>query len=144
MISLFLSVSIYSQNTRLRRFADDVDIAKTGTRLGKVAPNVVGSPYLFKIFASAKVSNVDFTVAMRYNVYKDEFEFINSKSDTLILNKMDLLNEITFVGTNTTYKLLNYNKKGKEVTGYLIVSHSKNDYTLYKKNNINFLTNKRQ
>ena len=74
---------------------------------------------------------------MRYNVYKDEFEFITSKNDTLILDKIDDFSNIKFTVSNVKYKLLNYTKiKKGSYKGYLIDIYQKGNFGIYKKENI--------
>lgn len=98
---------------------------------------IQGSPYLNKIFSLVKVENVEEKSKMRYNVYKDEFEFITVKNDTLILDKLEDFKDLTFVATNTKYKLLNYlNLDNKFQFGYLIDVYQKKDFGLFKKENI--------
>ncbi len=101
------------------------------------AKEIQGLPYLNKNFSLVKVDNVEEKSKMRYNVYKDEFEFISSKNDTLILDKLEDFKDLTFVATNTKYKLVNYlNLDDKFQFGYLIDIYQKNDFGLFKKENI--------
>lgn len=96
-----------------------------------------GSPYLNSIFSFVKVQSVEEKSKMRYNVYKDEFEFITAKNDTLILDKLEDFKDLTFVATNNKYKLVNYlNLDDKFQFGYLIDIYQKNDFGLLKKENI--------
>ena len=46
-----------------------------------------GSRYIQPMFSQAKVENVEANANMRYNAYSDEFEFLNSKNDTLVLEE---------------------------------------------------------
>ena len=101
------------------------------------ANKIQGSPYLNSNFSFAKVQNVEEKSKMRYNVYKDEFEFISAKNDTLILDKLEDFKDLTFAATNTKYKLVNYlNLEDKFQFGYLIDIYQKNDFGLFKKENI--------
>ncbi len=97
-----------------------------------------GSPYVLKVFMPAKVGDLSGNAFMRYNAFNDEFEFIDAKNDTLVLNKVEAFKDITFVGTNVKYELANYtNKNGEASSGYLVRLHEKNDYVLYKKQKVN-------
>lgn len=96
-----------------------------------------GSPYNNKSFAPANVENVAQKAMMRYNVYRDELEFITAKNDTLILDKIDDFSNIVFSGTNKKYMLVNYTgSNGKSERGYLISIHGNGDFLLFKKENI--------
>lgn len=117
---------------------------------GKIFRNTVqkaakpeGSPYSKETFTLAKVSNVEQKAFMRYNVYTDEFEFLNAKKDTLILDKLDDFSLISIENSTTKYQLSNYtNSKNKQFYGYLIPFYEKNHFTLYKKENVNFYEGK--
>ncbi len=105
--------------------------------------SVEGTPYLNPNFAPAKVNDVAQISMMRYEANADQFEFINEKRDTLVLNKEDRFNTVLFTLSNLKYKFVHYkNKKGEEVDGYLILLAEKNDFTLYKKQTINFIKEK--
>ena len=103
-----------------------------------------GSPYSLLIFTYAKVENVDQKALMRYNIFKDEFEFIDvKKNDTLVLDKIDDFSKITFPATNKKYNLVNYTStKGIKTRGYLINLYEKAGFALYKKENISFYDEK--
>lgn len=103
----------------------------------KDTKNPQGSPYLNPNFSFVKVESVEEKSKMRYNVYKDEFEFITAKNDTLILDKLEDFKNLNFIATNTKYKLVNYlNLDDKFQFGYLIDVYQKNDFGLFKKENI--------
>ena len=96
-----------------------------------------GSPYSNPNFSFAKVENVQEKSKMRYNAYSDEIEFITAKNDTLILDRLEDFKDVTFVATNRKYKLVNYlNLDDKFQFGYLIDVYQKNDFGLFKKENI--------
>ncbi len=111
VITVVLSISAYCQNNDETRLIDGFEIASLGKVTRKVAPKTQGSPYLIKFFAPAKVWNVAKTAPMRYDVYNDEFEFINAKNDTLILNKTEAFSNITFTQSNIKYQLVDYTNK---------------------------------
>jgi hypothetical protein len=103
-----------------------------------------GSPYLQKMFTPAKVKTIAQNSNMRYNVFTDEMEFITTKGDTLILDKIEDFANITFNGTNKKYVLTPYtNTKGKLTYGYLIELYEKNNIVLFQKENINFYEGKK-
>jgi hypothetical protein len=98
---------------------------------------IEGSPYHQKMFANANVKNIVGKTLMRYNIYADEFEFISSKKDTLILEKMEDFSTIMFPETSKSYVLTTYtNRDGKLFYGYLLNLYSKADFGLLKKENI--------
>jgi len=102
-----------------------------------------GSPYFQEAFAAANVANAPGMVFMRYNIFSDEFEFIASKGDTLVLDKIEDFSNITFPGLGKKYKLTSYtDHKNKLAYGYLIEVFRKGDLALYKKENINFVEEK--
>ena len=95
-----------------------------------------GSPYVQNTFAKAKIININVEAYMRYNVFKDEFEFITPKNDTLVLDKVEDFSNILFSGLKKKYALTSYTNDEKLVYGYLLELYEKNGYTLYKKENI--------
>ena len=98
---------------------------------------IQGSPYLSKDFKAANVSQINVIANMRYNVYKDEFEFITPKNDTLILDKINDFANLEFVNSKTKYFLTNYtNESNRIVFGYLINLYEKGNFGLFKKDNI--------
>jgi len=127
----------YSQNTNANSL-DNMGITIAG-RNYDLKYNTEGSPYLNKSFLHAKVGAVISNALMRYNAYNDEFEFINSNNDTLVLNKSGSIGVITFVATNTNYQLVDFvDKSGRLNSGYLIKLHEKNELLLYKRQKVNF------
>lgn len=135
---VFALVSIfgYCQNHENDRITDVLNEYALNKQLKYEPSKTLGSPYLNKLFAPAVVSGVSKNAMMRYDAFSDEFEFVNSSKDTLVFNKVEPYNTITFTITNTKYKLVDYDKKGKTVTGYLIWLCEKNDFTLFKKQNV--------
>lgn len=105
---------------------------------------ILGSPYQQIMFAPAKVGNISGQFNMRYNNYEDQFEFISSKGDTLILDKIDDFSNITFVGPNKKFKLVTYsNNTEKTYKGYLIELYQKGNFGIYKKEWISFYAGKK-
>ena len=99
----------------------------------------LGSPYLNKAFLHAKVGDVVQNALLRYNACQDEFEFINSKNDTLVLNNAAAFSTITITNPKAVYQYVNFTEKsGKFNTGYLINLYEKNGYILYKRQKIKY------
>ena len=132
---LFYITTIFGQ---LQREIQHPDIAgRLFKNSGREATKPLGLPYLQIVFKDAKVTKINTTAPMRYNVYGDEFEFINPKNDTLVLDKIEEFSDLTFIATNTKYKLVNYTlENGKLNYGYLIDLYQKNDFGLFKKQTI--------
>ncbi|MBS1535887.1 MAG: hypothetical protein JST78_12495 [Bacteroidetes bacterium] len=103
-----------------------------------------GSPYLNKAFSLAKIEGFDGKFALRYNAYSDEFEFLDNKRDTLLLDKSEVYSKITYAGSNKVYLLVNYiNSSGKMYQGYLIEQHQKNNWAVLKRERISFYPGKK-
>lgn len=103
-----------------------------------------GSPYLNKAFSLAKVDDSGQKFPMRYNAYSDEFEFLNSKNDTLLLDKTNDYSPIVFAGSNKKYVLVNYvNYTGKNYTGYLVEVYKKNQWAFLKRERVSFYPGKK-
>lgn len=146
----FLLLSFLSVFSQVRTAAHRFEVLDPNTAgkifrnktSGKDRPN--GSPYLMKMFASAKVEGIAQNAFMRYNVYNDEFEFITNNNDTLVLDKIADFGTITFNGLNKKYQLTAYtNTKGKLDYGYLIDFYRKGGIVLYMKENIDFYEEKK-
>lgn len=143
VIITLLSIAAYSQldNAAYRMQNRLEDLASNKKEYYKFS--VEGSPYWNKNFAPALVNDVAQIAMMRYEANADEFEYINTSRDTLVLNKEERFNTITFTLTNVKYKYVSYtNKKGEDVTGYLILLADRNNFMLYKKQVINFIKEK--
>ncbi|MFZ4680420.1 MAG: hypothetical protein ACOYLP_09655 [Flavobacterium sp.] len=99
----------------------------------------LGSPYPNKAFLHAKVGDVVQNALLRYNACYDEFEFINSKNDTLVLNNAAAFSTITITYPKALYQYVNFTEKsGKLNTGYLVSLFEKNGYLLYKRQKIKY------
>lgn len=142
VVSAFLILltagSMYAQDGGSARMSGSAIINQ---KQGKKKIN--GSPYMQPMFAAANVENLNLKAFMRYNIVNDEFEFITPKNDTLILDKIEDFNSIYFSGLNKRYKLSQYTDgSNKFHYGYLIEMYKKDDYTLFKKENIAFVEEK--
>ncbi len=98
-----------------------------------------GSPYVNQMFGQAVVEKLNIKAFMRYNAYKDEFEFITPKNDTLVLDKLEDFDRITFTGLKKQYDLLAYTEDKKLVYGYLVRVQEKNGWVLYRKERITYV-----
>lgn len=139
LLVLILNCTVfgYSQNTNANSL-DNMGITLPG-RNYEYKHKTEGSPYLNKSFLHAKVSDKISNALMRYNAYDDEFEFINSNNDTLVLNKSASIGTITFTALNTNYQLVDFvDKSGRMNSGYLIKLHEKNELVLYKRQKVNY------
>ena len=80
---------------------------------------------------------------MRYNVFNDEFEFISTQKDTLILDKIEDFGTIVFPETNKKFQLVTYtNSKNKLFYGYLQNLKENNGFAIFKKKTSNLLKEK--
>ena len=137
---IFIGTFLISNTTfgQLTKEITNPDISgKLFKNSGRASLKIEGSPYLQKNYTSAKVTKINTLASMRYNVYRDEFEFISPKNDTLVLDKINDFSDLTILATNTKYQLVNYiNENGKINYGYLIDLYQKGDFGLYKKENV--------
>ncbi|WP_396158104.1 hypothetical protein [Flavobacterium sp.] len=140
IIGVFFSVLGYGQEAtnRLKSLEDSgVNLYQARSR-SKIA-SINGSPYIIKIFSHAKVGTVIQNALVRYNACDDEFEFISSKGDTLVLSKSEDYADITLTAMKTRYQLVNFiEKNGKSNLGYLINSYEKDGNILYKRQKVDY------
>jgi len=142
-IFLLISIVSYSQETKKSDPAESRMLGQTIRNTNRSNNKVKGSPYVQQMFAVAKVENITQKSIMRYNVFDDQFEFISTTSDTLIMDKNPDFSPIVFSGTNKKYQLTQYtNNTGKLFYGYLIHLYEKGDFALLKKENIIFYEEK--
>jgi hypothetical protein len=143
-IILLISSIAFSQSAENSKDQTSVHMAGGSYRNPyKLKNKPKGSPYLQEAFAAANVVNAPGKVFMRYNIFNDEFEFISPKGDTLVLDKIEDFNNISFPGLGKKYKLTPYtDRKNKLAYGYLIEVYEKGDLALFKKENINFVEEK--
>jgi len=113
---------------------------KTSKYHSNLKTKIVGTTYTQKMFAQAKVGTLEQKHFMRYNVFNDEFEFISTQKDTLILDKIEDFGTIFFAEINKKYQLVAYtNSKNKLFYGYLQNLKEVNGMVLFKKENIQFV-----
>lgn len=144
LLAVLLSITTNAQNKDVSgRKINPYNVHITGMDRF-VAQKPEGSPYLNKAFSLAKIDDTEAKFPMRYNAYTDEFEFLNSKNDTLVLDKTAAYAKITFSGSNKKYILNNYiNFTGKDYTGYLIEQYQKNKWACLKRERVGFYPGKK-
>ena len=99
----------------------------------------VGSPYLTMQFELAEIQNIEGQTKMRYNGYDDVFEFITVTNDTLVVDKKTDIETVKFVNQKKKYCLLNYTDfKKNNITGYLEELYVVGNYSIFKKEIIQF------
>ena len=99
----------------------------------------LGSPYISTQFELAEIHNIEGQTKMRYNGYDDVFEFITVTNDTLVLDKKANFEIVKFVNQKKKYCLLNYTDFKKDnITGYLEELYVVGNYSIFKKEIINF------
>jgi len=136
-VLLFSSFANSQINQDNRIFFNSISSSPLNRDVIKENAATLGTPYIYKVFLLAKVENVVGTSLMRYDACHDQFEFINTKNDTLILNKDKSFGNITFVNNNVNYLLMDYvNKDNDSVTGYMVLLHANAKYALLKKQNV--------
>ncbi len=140
---IFYSTLVFGQNGQELKYQvlNPDHAGKIFRNPKKASEKPLGTPYKTDRFILTQVSNVAQKAFMRYNIYTDEFEFLNTKNDTLILDKFDDFNTIIFNDIEK-YKLLNYTYDDKPAFGYLIEIYSKEDLAFYKKEKVDFYQGK--
>lgn len=91
--------------------------------------DIVGSPYLNKMFADAKIAENYEKVSVRYNSYADQVEF-ERDGQTLVLPKESKFSRIEILSPKQTIVLLETND---EFSGYFFEVAAGPKYSLYKK-----------
>ncbi|ROH95624.1 hypothetical protein [Chryseobacterium daecheongense] len=91
--------------------------------------DVVGSPYLNKMFVDAKIAENYEKVYVRYNSYADQVEF-ERDGKTLVLPKESKFSRIEILSPKQTLVLLETND---EFSGYFFELAAGPKYSLYKK-----------
>lgn len=141
-IASLFSLSSFSQS--LQKEIQHPDIAgRLFHNSAKQRQKTIGIPYSYPMFSAATVENLKIKAYMRYNVVNDEFEFITTKNDTLILDKIEDFGNIRFSDLKKNYILTAYvDSRQKLVYGYLIDIYKNKDFGLLKKENITFVEEK--
>lgn len=137
--TVLFSLLGFSQRQGTITKLEDSGIRLSETRYRAAFKSTLGSPYINKAFFHAKVGDIISNALMRYNAANDEFEFINSTNDTLVLTKTASFNHISFTYPKVDYHLVNFaDKNGRMNMGYLVKLSEKNDITLYKRQRVNY------
>ncbi len=140
LITVFYFEFGYGQEATNRlKSLEDSGINLYQSRSRSKTTSIKGSPYIMKAFTHAKVGTIIQNALMRYNACDDEFEFISSKGDTLVLSKSEDYADITLTAMKTRYQLVNYiDKNDKSNLGYLICLFEKDGNILFKRQKVNF------
>ena len=142
-VIVLISYAAHSQlDNAAFRMANTLDEKARNKSSKFQASRAEGTPYLNKMFTPAVVDGVEQVAMMRYEAYSDQFEFINPAKDTLVLDKDEPFNTITFKLNNTKYKLVEYVTKEEKVKGYLVLLTEKNNFSLYKKQIVKYYKEK--
>ncbi|MDP5091658.1 MAG: hypothetical protein NWQ17_00010, partial [Polaribacter sp.] len=94
---------VNGNGTTYENFFLPKDIEDNSVEFNKIATKM----YFSQIYLSSKVDNFKEEVFLKYNIYKDEMEFINN--DKVFYLKKDLGRKISFVDLNIDYEVFNYN-----------------------------------
>ncbi|MGV3696483.1 hypothetical protein [Flavobacterium sp.] len=140
---LLLSGFVFSQDHERNQIVNTIEHMARNKHSIYSPKNTMGSPYINDKFLPATISNVTQSAMMRYDGYNDEFEFIDTTSDTLVLHKSDKFNTISFKVGSAKYKLVEYSKKDTNVTGYLQWVAEKNNVTLYKRQSVEYIAERK-
>ena len=118
---------VNGNGTTYENFFLPKDIEDNSIEFNKIAPKM----YFSQIYLSSKVDNFKEEVYLKYNIYKDEMEFINN--DKVFYLKKNLGRKISFVDLNINYEVFNYNG----ALAYFQVLN-KNGAILLRKQNIEY------
>lgn len=89
-----------------------------------LSKDVEGSPYLKKEFTQGFIGNISQPVLLRYNSFKDEYEYKSVSDSIFIIPKKTELNPVVTLGKKAFFT--NYfSENGEKSSGYLIEVYSK-------------------
>lgn len=105
---------------------------------------VKGSKYLSDNFVRAKISDFEDKVfAVRYDIYNDQMEFQGGGNQIYIMNKEERSRKITFLDSNDSYSIFDYNTDDNSTkSGYFTPLSKEGNYQLLKKNKVIFIEEK--
>ncbi|MCA0350265.1 MAG: hypothetical protein LCH35_13515 [Bacteroidetes bacterium] len=139
IITTLLSIMMYGQAYDRPRTFNYSGITAPERFISKISPATQGSPYIYTTFLLAKIENFEGVALLRYNANNDEFEFIDPSNDTLVLKKVVTFSKISFVANKSNYRLVEYTDKQKQkIFGYLVCLQENKDYSLIKRQKIDF------
>lgn len=137
ILVLIFSNCLWSQNNTFAIQNSNFLVFISANSFDEPKNNIQGSQYINKDFLPSEVSCLsEKTPPIRYNVFKEEMEFILDnklyyvkKNDSCIIS----------LGTNFYKYCENYDKENK--SGYMMILNKMNNpkYTLYKKEKIKFV-----
>lgn len=110
-----------------------------GRRGDKGVEDVRGTQYFEEKYSKSKVSGYDDFAYLRYNAVQDEMEF-EKGGDLYYIPKVQNMT-VTF-SDQKTYEYLNFSDKGNELSGYLVVLSKGDKYTVYKREQIKYISAK--
>jgi hypothetical protein len=139
ILVLIFSNSLWSQNNTFAIQNSNFLIFISANSFDESRSNIQGSQYINKDFLPSSFSCLsEKTPPIRYNVFKDEMEFVLD-SKLYYAKKVDSC--IIAVGNNSYRYFDSYDKENK--SGYMMILNKMNNpkYTLYKKRKLNLCLN---
>lgn len=139
LVLIIFTHNAWSQNNLFLINNSNLIVTMSANSLDETTNKIEGSQYIDEQFYPSTFSCLsEVTPPIRYNVYKEEMEFI-FEGKLYYLNKNKIENcEITLY--NNTYKyIINYDNK--ESNGYLVILNKSKDlkYILYKKEKVKYV-----
>lgn len=137
LVLIIFTHSSWSQNNLFPINDSNLIVTMSANTLDDTTNKIEGSQYIDEQFHPSSFSCLsEVTPPIRYNVYKEEMEFI-FEGKLYYLNKNENC-EITL--SNNTYKyIINYDNK--KSNGYLVILNNSKDlkYILYKKEKVKYI-----
>ena len=137
LLVFIFSNSLWSQNNTFAIQNSNFLVFISANSFDEPKSNIQGSQYINKDFLPSSFSCLsEKTPPIRYNVFKDEMEFILD-SKLYYAKKVDSC--IIVVGNNSYRYFDSYDKENK--SGYMMILNKMNNpkYTLYKKEKVKFV-----
>lgn len=98
---------------------------------------VIGSIFLDPNFRNAKIAGIAENWPVRYDAYRDEIE-VKKGNDVFALKKENPFSNITLLDKNESIVLADYKLNKKSMNGYLFTVLQDKDFTLLKKQSVQF------
>ncbi|MNK18145.1 hypothetical protein D3C87_363430 [compost metagenome] len=99
--------------------------------------DIQGSAYLYEDFADASIKDVEGTPKVRYNALKDDME-VKQENQVYVIPREDNFSTIKIIGSGDVIKLEKFEYKGQPYEGYLFVVYESSDFTIFKKEKVEF------
>lgn len=112
----------------------NIIVSQKGGKQTLTYDDVQGTPYLTKTEEPARISNVKELTPVKYNSYKDEFEF-QQNGKNYVLPKLDTYSQIEIIDPKIRF---DYISGEGELSGYF-VNLVDGEYKLYKKIRTKFI-----